>query len=78
MASADSKHLESKGASAANTKEEQWDIKKSSELYGINRWGNPYFSINMRGHVSVEPRGERGGSLDLVELVDGLQHRNQQ
>ena len=37
---------------------------------------SPYFSINMRGHVSVEPRGERGGSLDLVELVDGLQHRN--
>ena len=76
MASADSKYLENKGASAASTNETQWDIGNSSELYGLNRWGNPYFSINMRGHVSVEPRGERGGSIDLVELVNGLQHRN--
>ena len=76
MASADSKHPENKETSAASTNQAQWDIKNSSELYGLNRWGNPYFSINMRGHVSVEPRGERGGSIDLVELVAGLQHRN--
>ena len=53
-----------------------WNIQDSSELYGLERWGDPYFSINLRGHVSVQPRGERGGSLDLVELVKGLQGRN--
>ena len=53
-----------------------WNIQDSSELYGLERWGEPYFSINLRGHVSVQPRGERGGSLDLVELVKGLQGRN--
>ncbi len=64
---------ESEGTSAPTT---AWNIQDSSELYGLERWGDPYFSINLRGHVSVQPRGERGGSLDLVELVKGLQGRN--
>ena len=63
----------SEGTSAPTT---GWNIQDSSELYGLERWGDPYFSINLRGHVSVQPRGERGGSLDLVELVKGLQGRN--
>ena len=63
----------SEGTSATTT---GWNIQDSSELYGLERWGDPYFSINLRGHVSVQPRGERGGSLDLVELVKGLQGRN--
>ena len=53
-----------------------WTVQHSAELYGLERWGEPYFSINLRGHVSVQPRGERGGSLDLVDLVEGLQGRN--
>ena len=32
--------------------------------------------MNGRGHISVQPQGERGGSLDLLELVQGLQGRN--
>ena len=37
-----------------------WNVQDSAELYGLERWGDPYFSINLRGHVSVQPRGERG------------------
>ena len=53
-----------------------WSIADSSALYGLERWGEPYFSVNARGHVIVQPRGDRGGALDLVELVQGLQGRN--
>jgi len=53
-----------------------WTPADSAELYGLERWGEPYFSINPRGHVSVQPRGDRGGSLDLIDLVAGLQDRN--
>ena len=53
-----------------------WNVQDSAALYGLERWGAPYFSINPRGHISVEPRGERGSSLDLVDLVEGLQARN--
>lgn len=53
-----------------------WTIEDSEELYRINGWGEPYFSINAAGHVTVSPQGERGGSLDLFELVNALKQRN--
>jgi arginine decarboxylase len=55
---------------------EAWTIEDSEELYRIKGWGDPYFSINAAGHVTVSPKGERGGSLDLFELVNALKKRN--
>ncbi len=55
---------------------EEWSIEQSEELYRINGWGDPYFSINAVGHVTVSPKGLRGGSLDLFDLVNGLKQRN--
>jgi arginine decarboxylase len=62
--------------SASAGQHQGWTPADSAELYGLERWGEPYFSINPRGHVSVQPRGDRGGSLDLIDLVAGLQDRN--
>ena len=31
-----------------------WSVQDSAALYGLERWGAPYFSINPRGHISVE------------------------
>ncbi|MFM7405153.1 MAG: biosynthetic arginine decarboxylase [Cuspidothrix sp.] len=53
-----------------------WKIENSEDLYRIEGWGKPYFSINAAGHVTVSPKGERGGSLDLFELVNALEQRN--
>ncbi|MCW6037191.1 biosynthetic arginine decarboxylase [Spirulina subsalsa FACHB-351] len=53
-----------------------WRIEDSEALYRIQGWGDPYFSINAAGHVLVSPQGERGGSLDLYELVQELRQRN--
>ena len=53
-----------------------WSAADSAALYGIDRWGDPYFSVNARGHISVQPKGERGGSLDLLDLVQGLEGRS--
>lgn len=53
-----------------------WTIENSEELYRIDGWGQPYFSINAAGHVTVSPKGDRGGSLDLFELVNALKLRN--
>ena len=47
-----------------------WSAADGAALYGIDRWGDPYFAVSERGHVIVQPRGERGGALDLVELVE--------
>ncbi|WP_353930293.1 biosynthetic arginine decarboxylase [Okeanomitos corallinicola TIOX110] len=53
-----------------------WKIEDSEDLYRIEGWGKPYFSINAAGHVTVSPKGDRGGSLDLFELVKALKQRN--
>ncbi|WP_199249295.1 biosynthetic arginine decarboxylase [[Phormidium] sp. ETS-05] len=57
-------------------KGKKWSIEASEELYRINGWGEPYFSINADGDVTVSPKGDRGGSLDLFELVEALRQRN--
>ncbi len=62
------KHKESKNGS--------WSIEDSEKQYRINGWGEPYFSINAAGHVTVSPRGDRGGSLDMFDLVNSLKERN--
>ncbi len=54
----------------------KWTIEDSENLYRIPGWGEPYFSINTAGHITVTPQGDRGGSLDLYELVESLKSRN--
>src|SRR4028118_602110 len=56
--------------------QKSWTIEESEKLYRIQGWGEPYFSINAAGHVTVSPKGDRGGSLDLFELVNALKQRN--
>jgi arginine decarboxylase len=53
-----------------------WSIEDSERLYRIQGWGEPYFSINAAGHITVSPKGDRGGSLDLFDLVNGLKQRS--
>jgi arginine decarboxylase len=60
--------------SASNS--DTWTAADSAALYGLDRWGDPYFSMSDRGHVMVQPRGDRGGSLDLMELVQELKGRD--
>ncbi len=53
-----------------------WTIEDSERLYHIAGWGEPYFSINAAGNITVTPSGDRGGSLDLYELIVSLKKRN--
>ena len=52
-----------------------WTIEDSEKLYRIEAWGSPYFAINAAGHITVSPHGDRGGSLDLLDLVEALRQR---
>jgi arginine decarboxylase len=64
------------GTPAAPPAAPSWSAADGAALYGLDRWGDPYFSVSGRGHVMVQPRGDRGGSLDLVDLVQELQGRD--
>ncbi len=52
-----------------------WTIQDSTEHYLVSRWGNPYFSINKKGHLVCSPKKDFLGSIDLKKLIDDLKKR---
>ena len=44
--------------------QKSWKIEDSEDLYRIEGWGEPYFSINAVGNITVSPKGDRGGSTN--------------
>lgn len=57
------------------SKQKKWSANQSAELYHIEGWGDPYFSINKKGHVAVHPKGQAKSSLNLKTLVDQIEER---
>lgn len=49
-------------------------LAQNEKFYWINRWGNPYFGINDKGHVTVKPYVD-GLEGDLFELMEALVQR---
>lgn len=62
---------------ATKRKVKGWGIDDSSELYGIEDWGNGYFGINKQGRVTVRLQNGRDGTRDvsLHEIISGLAER---
>jgi len=55
---------------------ENWTAADSSKLYGIDHWGQGYFSVSPEGTVLVHPTMEKHRWIDLKSLVDGLRERD--
>ncbi len=57
--------------------DEPWTVEKSTELYGLEGWGAPYFRIGETGHIDVDPTGHDHAehSIDLPNLVQDLVDR---
>jgi arginine decarboxylase len=63
--------------SAVIADNDSWTIEHSKQLYGIEGWGEPYFSINEAGNVTVSPQSPSPEfTIDLYELVQSLKKRN--
>ncbi len=58
------------------TNNDNWTVKDSELLYGLDRWGKEYFSINEKGNITVSPKGKKEESLDLMLLMKELKSRN--
>lgn len=54
---------------------EKWTIQNSSELYGIEYWGDNYFRINENGHVEVGINDPEMKPADLYQLTHDLVER---
>ncbi|WP_303909326.1 biosynthetic arginine decarboxylase [Thiohalomonas denitrificans] len=49
-----------------------WTIQQARTGYNIAHWGEGYFDINDRGHISVHPERDPGRGIDFHELAKGL------
>ena len=58
------------------SKKTAWSPAQSSTLYGMDFWGEDYFSVNDKGHVQVHPHGRASGSIDIYELLNSLKDRS--
>jgi arginine decarboxylase len=57
-------------------RKEQWTIEKATQLYGINKWGAGYFSIDEHGDVVVTPFGaDHGPKISLHEIAREVEER---
>ena len=54
---------------------EVWTSQKSAQLYQIQGWGLPYFSVTDEGTVQVTPDPTRERNINLYELVQHLEAR---
>jgi arginine decarboxylase len=49
-----------------------WKVEDSIELYGIERWGNGFFSFNKNGNLIVKPTKNDAQVIDLKNVVDAF------
>lgn len=54
---------------------EQWNVERSSDLYGIKNWGSGYFDVSDAGNVVITPFGENGPTVSIPEVIGGLKDR---
>jgi len=50
-------------------KDLKWSVADSAQLYNIDNWGTPYFSINEQGNISVSPLPEEGPAIDVTRVI---------
>ncbi len=53
-----------------------WTPADSAKLYGIESWGQGYFSITDDGHVAVHPGQNPAVRVSLKKIVDELRERD--
>ncbi|ABM71261.1 Orn/DAP/Arg decarboxylases family 2 [Prochlorococcus marinus str. MIT 9515] len=52
-----------------------WTIEDSISTYGIDKWGDQYFSINSLGNISITPNRNSKKTIDLFKLVNEIKSR---
>ncbi len=54
----------------------EWDLESAIATYNVEGWGNGYFNVNSSGNVEAKPLQDKGGSIDLLEVVNEARARN--
>ncbi len=52
-----------------------WTIESAEQLYNLEGWGLKYFGINAKGNVTLQPKREPEGAIDILDVVDDVASR---
>ncbi len=52
-----------------------WDVESAISTYNVDGWGTGYFSVNAAGNAEVRPLKEKGGAIDILEVVNEARNR---
>src|SRR5687768_14742276 len=55
--------------------EHRWTTDDAKYLYNLDKWGHPYFSINEKGHVAVQPMVDAETQIDIYEVIAEIRRR---
>jgi arginine decarboxylase len=55
--------------------DDSWNILDSEELYRVKNWGEPYFRINNKGHMSVCPMLNNKTEIDIETVIKDLRRK---
>jgi arginine decarboxylase len=53
----------------------EWDVDAAISTYNVDGWGTGYFTINSAGNAEVRPLQEKGGAIDILEVVNEARSR---
>jgi arginine decarboxylase len=62
-------------AAAAQKMKTEWDVDAAISTYNVDGWGTGYFTINSAGNAEVRPLQEKGGVIDILEVVNEARSR---
>lgn len=57
---------------SSSAADDQWTPDLSSDLYNVPGWGQPYFSVNSTGNISIKPCGSASlhhQEIDIMKVV---------
>src|SRR3954453_5645131 len=52
-----------------------WDVESAISTYNVDGWGTGYFSVNAAGNAEVRPLQDKGGAIDILEVVNEARNR---
>ena len=53
----------------------EWDVDAAISTYNVDGWGTGYFTVNGAGNVEVRPLQDKGGAIDILEVVNEARKR---
>src|SRR3954462_7198376 len=63
------------GAVSNKSMKNEWDVEAAISTYNVDGWGTGYFSVNAAGNAEVRPLQEKGGAIDILEVVNEARNR---